>query len=191
MSRTTHRCPSCNREFRNVTDYPKVLLLSVKRLAIPEAVDFFSDRAAEKAMKRIREELLETGHLKQGGINMTPEIARARQHPEVTAYLDSLDKMIGQEVEPHKLLPPFKPHGVFKWAHPVPSTEIFLSLGDDERPTEDQGTAAVQLHSPGPSLGSAGGPTLQPLGAIALLAYRGLLFTNSHNGAPDKPPPKT
>ena len=31
------------------------------------------------------------------------------------------------------------------------------------------------MYCDGPNLGSAGGPTLQPLGAIARLHYRGLL----------------
>jgi hypothetical protein len=35
--------------------------------------------------------------------------------------------------------------------------------------------AEVQIHCKGPNLGSAGGPTLQRLGAIARLRYEGLL----------------
>ena len=74
--------------------------IGARRLAIPEAVDLFSGRAAEAARKRGREGVLGAGDLSRGGINMTPEIARAAQHPEVSAYLDRLEKLAGREVEP-------------------------------------------------------------------------------------------
>ena len=183
MTRIQHRCPSCNRVFKSITDYPKVVLLAVKRLPIPEAMDFFSTRAAEKTVRHLREEASDTPMFKQAGINMTPEIARACKQPEVSTYLDCLATMAGQEVEPEDLLPPLKPHGVFQWAYPVPKTEILLSLNDEEGPTRDEGTAAVKIHCPGPNLGSAGGPTLQPLGAIALLTYRGVLLSDHPNEA--------
>ena len=83
--------------------------------------------------------------------------------------------MPGQEVPPRKLLPPLKPSGRFKWAYPAGDTGIYLSLADAVVQTGDTGTAEIQVHCDGPNLGSAGGPTLQPLGAIARLHYQGLL----------------
>jgi hypothetical protein len=83
--------------------------------------------------------------------------------------------MPGQEVAPRQPLPPLKPSGRFNWAYPVANTGIYLSLTDSAAQSEEKRTAEVRVHCDGPNLGSAGGPTLQPLGAIALLHYRGLL----------------
>jgi hypothetical protein len=81
--------------------------------------------------------------------------------------------MPGQEVAPRQLLPPLKPSGRFNWAYPVADTGIYLSLNDAVDQTGDKRTAEIRVHCDGPNLGSAGGPTLQPLGAIALLHYQG------------------
>jgi len=76
---------------------------------------------------------------------------------------------------PRQLLPPLKPSGRFKWAYPAGDTGIYLSLADAVVQTGDTGTAEIQVHCDGPNLGSAGGPTLQPLGAIARMHHQGLL----------------
>jgi len=109
------------------------------------------------------------------GINLTPEIVRACNTAEVSDYLAHLATLQGTEVVPRQLVPPFEADRYFKWAHPVPDTMIYVSLTDPTPPTSDKGAAAVQVHSKGPNLGSAGGPTLQPLGDIALVHYQGLL----------------
>jgi len=49
------------------------------------------------------------------------------------------------------------------------------ALADGEIPADRGRTAEIQVHCDGPNLGSAGGPTLQPLGAISRLRYEGLL----------------
>ena len=58
---------------------------------------------------------------------------------------------------------------------PVAETGIYLSLADSEVSADNARIAEVQVHCDGPNLGSAGGPTLQPLGAVARLHYEGLL----------------
>ena len=79
-----------------------------------------------------------------------------------------------------------KAHGYFKWAYPVTGSGIYLSLIDGENNSgiaENQTatndglrSAEVEVYCDGPNLGSAGGATLQPLGAIALVTYQGLLI---------------
>lgn len=179
-----HHCPACLREFKDILDYPRVRILDFERLPIPEAVDSWSNAAAEKRMARRRAErfdpaadpdrLHEDLH-RQDGINMTPLIAKACDAREVQDYLTRLAAFRGQEVATRELLPPLAPHGRFTRVYPVAGTGIYLSLSDSEAPADDVRVAEVQVHCDGPNMGSAGGPTLQLLGAVARLRYEGLL----------------
>ena len=173
-----HHCPACGREFKHILDYPRVRILTFERLPIPEAVDCWSGAAAEKRLSRLRAEGFGRDASlggRQDGINMTPQIARASDANEVQEYLACLAAFCGREVAPQELLPPLAAHGRFKWAYPVAETGIYLSLAESEAPADSARMAEVQVHCEGPNLGSAGGSTLQPLGAIARLRYEGLL----------------
>ena len=179
-----HHCPACGREFKDILDYPRVRVLEFERLPIPEAVDSWSDAAAARRLTRLRAErsrpdappgALPEELRREDGINMTPRIEQAASTSEVQDYFGRLAALVGREVVPRELLPPFATHGRFTWAYPVAETGIYLSLSDAEAPASDVRVAEVQVHCDGPNLGSAGGPTLQPLGAIARLHYQGLL----------------
>ena len=173
-----HHCPACGREFKHILDYPRVRILAFERLPIPESVDYWSAAVAEKRLARRRAEPLgpdAAGGRRQAGINMTPVIAQACNTGEVQEYLARLEALSGREIAPHELLPPLAADGYFKWAYPVAKTGIYLSLSDSEAPTDDTRVAEVEVHCDGPNMGSAGGPTFQPLGAIARLRYQGLL----------------
>jgi hypothetical protein len=179
-----HHCPACRREFKHILEYPRVRVLGCERLPIPEAVDYWSTAAIEKKMARRRAEQQDFAAPGAGGeewlrrkegINMTPVIAEIVNRPEIEDYLARLAALVGQEVAPQGLLPPLAPHGYFKWAYPIAKTGVYLSLSESEQAVSDARAAEVQLHCDGPNLGSAGGPTLQPLGAIARLRYQGLL----------------
>jgi hypothetical protein len=108
---------------------------------------------------------------------MTPLIARACETSEVQDYLGRLAALRGREVAPQELLPSLPAHGRFRRAYPVPRTGIYLSLSDPETSTDAERVAEVQVHCDGPNMGSAGGPTLQSLGAVARLRYEGLLVS--------------
>jgi hypothetical protein len=158
--------------------------LAFERLPIPEAMDYWSSAAIEKHISRRKAEQLDLntpdvsrheGLQRQEGINMTPVIAEVLNRAEVQDYLARLTALVGQEVVPQELLPPLAAHGYFKWAYPVAETGIYLSVSDSEAPAGNARVAEVQVHCEGPNLGSAGGATLQPLGAIARLRYQGLL----------------
>jgi hypothetical protein len=171
-----HRCPTCGRKFKSIRDYPRVLVLSFERLPIPEAVDRWSEAAAEKWLERKRSEGRAANRSGDDGINRTPEIANAYAQAEVQEYLERLAKLAGQIVDPAHLKPPFKPSGRFKFAHPIPETKLFLSLTEEKSDDASEGVAEVEVYCAGPNLGSAGGPTLQALGAIGRLRYQGLLL---------------
>jgi hypothetical protein len=175
-----HHCPACGREFKDILDYPRVRILEFEPLPIPEAIDSMSRSAAEKRLARSRAEHFDpdvSPGFREDGINMTPLIARAYDTSEVQDYLGHLAALQGREVAPRELLPSLAAHGVFKWAYPVADTGIYLSLSESKTSTDIARLAEVQVHCDGPNLGSAGGPTLQPLGALARLRYEGLLVS--------------
>lgn len=174
MADFSERCPCCGRPFEQVCDYPRVRVLSFERLPIPEAVDDMSDAAAQKALEWHRRNPDENDWSRRG-INRTPEIERACQTPQVCEYLDRLADLAGHDAEPSDLLPQVPADRIFKGAYPVVDTPIFLSLTEADPSADGARTAEVQTLCQGPSLGSAGGPTLMHLGAIARLTYRGLL----------------
>ena len=174
MDHPTSYCPACGRAFQSILDYPLVRILAFERLPIPEALDYLSPAAAARTLKG-RGESVDPSTWSPDAINRTPDIARACDTPEVREYLARLASMPGRQVAPRQLLPPLNASGRFKWAYPVGDTGIYLSLADAGAQAGDKRTAEVQVHCDGPNLGSGGGPTLQPLGAIALLHYQGLL----------------
>jgi hypothetical protein len=169
-----HCCPTCGRDFKSVLDYPRVRVIAFEQLPIPEAIDTFSAEAARKRIHRMRGPLDDPEKLLSGGINMTPEIERACSTREVQQYFARLQSIVGSEVNPRELLPPLPANGYFKWAYPVPSTGIYLSLSEAATEGRER-IAEVEVHCNGPNMGSAGGPTLQPLGAVGRLTYEGLL----------------
>jgi len=175
MESQSHHCPACGREFKRILDYPRVQVCCFERLPIPEAVDTMSGAAAEKQLARQRREGTAKFEVSAGGINMTPAIEQACSAPEVQQYFECLARLVGEVVEPRRLLPPLAAHGRFKWAYPVADTGICLSLREAENVGGQRRAAEVQVHCTGPNLGSAGGPTLQSLGAVARLEYEGLL----------------
>jgi endogenous inhibitor of DNA gyrase (YacG/DUF329 family) len=168
-------CPTCGRPFTSVKDYPRVRVLSFERLPIPEAVDQMSWAAAEKRLARRRKKQDEAESARDGGINMTPAIAAACQKPEIQAYFNQLAALVNQEVAPTHLLPPLKAHGMFRWAYPVEGTDLYLALKEAAPLTSGERITEIQIYSDGPNMGSAGGPTLQQLGPVAQIHYRGLL----------------
>jgi hypothetical protein len=183
-------CPTCGRAFCGINDFPRVHVLAFEPLPIPEAVDGMSWAAAEKRLARRRSNPDAAATRRNDGINMTLAIAAACERPDVQSYFNKLAAFVNKEVAPDDLRPLIPADGMFQWAHPVGDTGIYLSL--DEVEDEDQTTvtsasrkdaatcgervAEIQVHCEGMNLGSAGGPTLQPLGAVARIRYRGLLL---------------
>ena len=174
MESPPERCPTCERPLRSVLDFPVVRVLNVERLPIPEAVDTISEEAAVKRMQRWRH-TPDKPRAMDDGINRTPEIARACQTEAVKEYFDQLSGLMGHEIAPGEVLPKWKPHASFKWAYPVPGMQLYLAI--NEQPVSDVGqrSAAVQILCDGPNMGSAGGPSLQPLGDVLRIDYLGVL----------------
>jgi hypothetical protein len=160
-------------------DFPRVRVISFDRLPLPEAVDDMSEAAAQKSLEWHRRNPADD-HWSRRGINMTPEIERACHTDQVQEYLTRLSDMVGEDTEPTQLLPSFPADSLFKGAHRVADTLIFLGLTEGDPSDDGTRLAEVQTLSRGPNLGSAGGPTLLHLGAIARLKYQGLLLSGEH-----------
>ena len=92
MIRKSHLCPCCNREFKGIFDYPRVLIISFEMLPIPEALDYHSAEAAKKRSKITAEDISDPSRIVWRGINMTPEISRACEQADVKEYLEKLKK---------------------------------------------------------------------------------------------------
>ncbi len=173
-----HICPTCHRECRRVLDYPRVRIVAVEELPIPEAVDRHSEAAARKRLKRradAPDSLEEPLKRLDEGINMTPAIAEACRTAAVRDYLNQLAALSGQQVEPARLLPRLKRDATFRGAYPIPGTDLYLSLDEGDPTAAGTRTAEVQILCDGPNMGSAGGPTLLPLGALGRVEYVGVL----------------
>jgi hypothetical protein len=178
MADAAERCPCCRRPFNQILDYPLVRIVLFERLPLPEAVDDLSEVAAQKSLEWHRKNPAGDSWTRRG-INMTPEIERACRKDQVQQYLDRLTEVVGQELDPVELLPSFPVDRTFKRCYPISDTQIFLSLTEGEPTADGSRTAEVQALCRGPNLGSAGGPTLMHLGAIARLTYQGRLAAST------------
>ncbi|GEM_PF-2387389 len=174
-------CPCCGRPFEKIQDYPKVLILRVEILGVPEAIDYWSEEALRADLEARRGAIdsgLSHDLTNRVGINLTPEIASAYHSEVIQGYFKIIKGYQGGETEPGSLKPPLKPDSYFKWAYPIPETRLYLSLSEAE-PEEGVRICQVMLHTRGPNFGSQGGPTLQPLGPIASIHYQGRLLSAS------------
>jgi hypothetical protein len=164
------QCPCCERPFKSILDFPLVFVKDVEVLAVPEVVDSASEEAARAWIRQANNPA--NPRETRPGINRTPEVAVA--YEKLQDYFRSLVTYKGQTVAPDKLNPLFAPDRYFRWAYPIPGTDLFVSLRNQETTASDR-TCEVEIHGRGPNLGSAGGPTLQPFGPVARITYEGHL----------------
>src|SRR5258708_5590728 len=109
------RCPTCGREFKSFRDFPALRVLSFERLSLPESLDYMSDAAAMKQLAWRRNNPSDPAPFESLGINMTPEVARACEVPQVTRYLKRLEETVGNVIQAAALRPRLKAHGLFEW----------------------------------------------------------------------------
>src|SRR5438094_30981 len=109
MNPPIERCPSCRRPFESISDFPRIRVLAIERLPIPEAIDSMSAEAAEKRYRRRQP----AGRASRfgDGINRTPEIQQAYEQPSMRAYFEKLSSLIGQVLPSQALCPPWPPDG--------------------------------------------------------------------------------
>lgn len=173
------RCPCCQRSLEMMLDYPLVFVRMVEVLAVPEVMDTWSEEAIRAILAQAKDSLVRQQTLQdamaRSGINRTEEVALACQSEAVQRYFLTLASHSGQELPPTELTPSLEPDRVFKWAYPIPGTQLYLALSEAE-PQEEETVCEVAIYGRGPNLGSAGGPTLAKNGAIAAIYYEGRLL---------------
>jgi hypothetical protein len=169
------QCPCCLRAFERLQDFPRVLVHRVERLPAPEYIDHLSEEAARLQVRLIWRGQKDPDQLLAAGINRTPEIAAAYESEEVQGYLSLLESLVGQEVSPESLAPPWAPHHRFRGAYPVSGTQLFLFLMEGDL-SGDERVCRVVFLGGGTRLGSAGGSAFQDYGPIAVIRYEGRLF---------------
>lgn len=171
------RCPCCQRPFEKMLDYPQVFVRRVEVLPIPEVMDDWSEEAARasRAGGLAAEEQTPQELLSQIGISRTQEVALAYQSKAVETYFSALASCTGQELPSTELTPPLEPDRVFKWAYPIPGTQLYLALSE-AAPQEEKRVCEVAIYGRGPNLGSAGGPTLMRFGPVAAIYYEGRIL---------------
>ncbi|MEX0783542.1 MAG: hypothetical protein WD557_12905 [Dehalococcoidia bacterium] len=156
-------CPCCERPFQGIMHYPRVRILTADRLPLPEVLDEYSDEALARRAVPGRTDPL----------NRTEELARAVARWDVSAWLESVEATAGQDLRPAELLADW-PEGRFEWTRALAGTPFSVGFIEGEPSGKDR-RCTFDVLLPGPSLGSAGGPTLVHVGSLARLTYRGLV----------------
>ncbi|MBS3086897.1 hypothetical protein J4422_04310 [Candidatus Pacearchaeota archaeon] len=194
------KCPTCEREFQGLQDYPLIYVAKFERVEIPtDLVLPFYDAAifvgpnSDAVNKRPPQEVLEffkknereKGYVHNGwkwSLKGKWDIGNYHreqpdQRPIVVAklnpYLETLDSLVGKEVEKSQLLPNFEREGYFRYAFNIPDTAYQLMFYEQEKTPVGLRIAELKLMGEGPNLGSAGGPTIQALAKIGHLEYEG------------------
>lgn len=165
-------CPTCRREFKSAMDYPQIQVLEV---TIPEG-GFTAYRGGwvesiEGGKERAEEEGKKNAEL----------LSQLLKQNKVSLYLRQLQQLERTTIAPASLKPLLKASGYFKWAYPIAKGsdllgndefwgQYYLGLQDNKL-----GVCEIALFQTGPNMGSAGGPTLSPVGTIATIKYDGKL----------------
>lgn len=168
------KCPTCLRPFERMLDYPLILVRAIEVHSVSEVIDYLSEEAqiARIAQGRTMDEESQRGTLRFQGINRTPEIAAAYESEPVQKYVQALKNHQGKIIPPRELLPKLEVDKYFKSAYPLPGTKLYLTLSDATAPQAERMCRVIYCCK-GPNLGSAGGPTLQHLAALARIHYEG------------------
>ena len=170
------RCPCCRRPLEKMRDYPLIFVRKVEIRPVPEVIDYWSAEAlrARQAHRQPPQEEPLNQAMRLEGINRTPDVAAAYHSDAMQSYFRTLQGYQGQEVSPTELLPPLQSDTYFKWAFPIPGSRLYLSFSEAVHEGAER-ICEVVLYGRGPNFGSAGGPTLQPFGAVAAIHYEGHL----------------
>lgn len=155
-------------------DYPLVLVRKVEVHPVSEVIDYLSEEAQQARIARedVGAHEFSDKNLRIHGINRTPEIAAACESEPLQKYLEGLKSQEGKVLPPHELLPRLQPDKYFKGAYPLAGTKLYLTLSEAV-PRQVGRISQVMYCCKGPSLGSAGGHTLQHLAALASIHYEG------------------
>ncbi len=196
------KCPTCERDFKGIEDYPLAYVAKFERIEIPadlvlpfydgslfvgpdsdlrrerpprKVLHFFKNNATQKSYicNRWKWSLRgpwNTGHYQRVQQDQKP-IVVAKLDP----YLETLESLVGEEVDKSQLLPNFKRDGGFKYAFNIPNTAYKLMFDEQERTPAGSRIAELQLMGAG-NMGSAFGPIIRRLARVGRLEYEGRIW---------------
>jgi len=192
------KCPSCEREFKYLEDYPLIYVASFERGSIPSDLEFSSkdytvfagpiselcnDRPPAGVLKFFKDNVqakeFKYNHWKW---TLDGEWDNGRYRREIpdqreiivaglNPYLDSLDGLVGREVPTSELLPQFPREPSFNHAFCIPDTTYLLLFHEGGRTPAGLRVAALQLidsHLDGSVL-----PEIHILAKVGHLEYEG------------------
>ena len=196
----TDKCPTCEREFQNLDDYPLIYVASFNRGSIPadlkfpfydwtifvgpnskncnerppsEILDFFKNNNGAKEFKYNGWKWTLKGEWEDGHYHRENPDQREIIVVRLNPYLDSLDGLVGREVPKAELLPQFQRDGRFRHAFNIPDTAYQFMFNEQGKTPTGLRVTELQLMGEGVNLGSAGGPTIQSLAKVGHLEYEG------------------
>jgi len=194
------QCPTCERQFQELDDYPLIYVASFNRRGIPADLKFpfydftlFIGPNSEAGSERPPAEVLgffkqnkRNKHLEYNGWKWTLEGKWEdghyhRENPDqreiivasLNPYLDSLEGFVGKEVLRSELLPQFPRDRYFRYSFGIPNTAYQLMFSEKGKTPAGLRIAELHLMGKGPNLGSAGGPTIRSLAQVGKLGYEG------------------
>tara|TARA_Y100000310_G_C20421989_1_gene687112 strand:- start:113 stop:721 length:609 start_codon:yes stop_codon:yes gene_type:complete len=193
-------CPTCEREFQKLDDYPLIYVASFDRSDIPADLKFpfydwtvFVGPNSEAGNERPPEAVLDffkgnkkAEEFEYQGWKWTKQGKwdRGSYHREnldqreiivasLNPYLDNLEGLVGKEVPRAELLPQFPKDGYFSYSFGIPDTAYQLMFSEEGKNPAGLRIAELHIMGEGPNLGSAGGPTIQSLAQVGKLGYEG------------------
>jgi len=196
------KCPTCEREFQSLDDYPLIYIASFNRGSIPvdlkfpfydrtifvgpnskvdnerppvEVLDFFKHNREAKQFEYNDWKWTLEGKWENGRYNRENPDQREIIIARLNPYLEFLDSLVGREVPKEDLLPQFPRNDWFGYSFNIPDTTYQLMFDEQGKTPAGLRIAEFQLMGEGPNLGSAGGPTIQRLAKVGHLEYEGRL----------------
>jgi len=194
------QCPTCEREFQRLDDYPLIYVASFDRMEIPADLKFpFYNRVvfvgpnSEASNERPPEAVLDffkgnkkaeefeyegwkwtkRGKWDTGSYNRQNLDQRKIIIASLNPYLDDLEGLVGKEVPRAELLPQFPRDGYFSYSFKIPDTAYQLMFDEQGKTPAGLRITELRLMGEGPNFGSAGGPTIQSLAQVGKLGYEG------------------
>lgn len=190
------KCPTCERDFQEWHDYPLIYLAKFERIGIRTDITFpfldltlivgpnenlGNERPPQEVLEFFKANKKQKNYFHNGwkwSLNGEWDIGpyvreQLDQKPIIVAklnlYLDTLDSLVGKEVEKLRLLPDFERDGDFRYVYNIPDTAYQLMFEEQER--TPRGLRVAELHISG---GDVMGEHLS-LAIVGCLEYEGRL----------------
>jgi hypothetical protein len=193
------KCPTCDRAFQGLEDYPFIYLARFKRVEIPLDIslpfydrtvfvgpnsDVMNERPPREVSDFFREHNLEECFVYDGwkwSLRGEWDIGKYRRELDqrsiiisrLNPYFDTLDRFVGKNVETSRLFPPFERDDYSCELFNIPDTDYFLRF--DEGRKTSSGLRVATLKLIGESSDMQSDLSMGSLAEVGRLEYEGRL----------------